>query len=78
MHIAENTLTRAIADIRKMIGSDYGKNYVPGSPRKYQNKSKIDQPPVFIIGHWRSGTTMLHELMIQDPAPFVPQHLPMF
>lgn len=23
-------------------------------------------PPVFIVGHWRSGTTMLHELMVRD------------
>lgn len=23
-------------------------------------------PPVFIIGHWRSGTTLLHELMVRD------------
>jgi len=28
--------------------------------------AKIDQPPVFIIGHWRSGTTYLHELMVRD------------
>ena len=33
----------AIADIRKMIGSDYGKEYVPDAPRKYQNKSKNAQ-----------------------------------
>ncbi len=26
------------------------------------------QPPVFILGHWRSGTTLLHSLMIQNPA----------
>ncbi len=26
------------------------------------------QPPVFILGHWRSGTTMLHTLMIQNPV----------
>lgn len=25
------------------------------------------QPPVFIIGHWRSGTTYLHDLMACDP-----------
>jgi hypothetical protein len=25
------------------------------------------QPPVFIIGHWRSGTTHLHNLLCQDP-----------
>lgn len=24
-------------------------------------------PPIFILGHWRTGTTLLHELMIQDP-----------
>jgi hypothetical protein len=23
-------------------------------------------PPVFIVGHWRSGTTLLHELMVLD------------
>lgn len=25
-------------------------------------------PPVFIIGHWRSGTTHLHNLMSRDPS----------
>ncbi|MCG9892194.1 MAG: sulfotransferase [Thermosynechococcaceae cyanobacterium MS004] len=25
-------------------------------------------PPIFIIGHWRSGTTHLHNLISQDPA----------
>jgi hypothetical protein len=28
--------------------------------------TKIDQPPVFILGHWRSGTTLLHELITLD------------
>lgn len=23
--------------------------------------------PIFILGHWRSGTTLLHEMMIRDP-----------
>jgi hypothetical protein len=27
----------------------------------------IKNPPVFIIGHWRSGTTYLHELLSNDP-----------
>jgi hypothetical protein len=26
-----------------------------------------EEPPVFIIGFWRSGTTLLHSLMCQDP-----------
>ncbi|WP_172992152.1 sulfotransferase family protein [Lacipirellula parvula] len=29
--------------------------------------TELKQPPVFILGHWRSGTTFLHELMIRDP-----------
>lgn len=31
------------------------------------SKTKIEKPPVFIIGHWRSGTTYLHELISNDP-----------
>jgi hypothetical protein len=26
----------------------------------------IQHAPIFIVGHWRTGTTLLHELMIQD------------
>jgi DNA topoisomerase-1 len=33
----------AIADIRAMIGKNYGKEYVPGAARTYQNKSKNAQ-----------------------------------
>jgi hypothetical protein len=29
--------------------------------------TELAAPPVFILGHWRSGTTFLHELMIRDP-----------
>jgi hypothetical protein len=29
---------------------------------------RITQPPIFVIGHWRSGTTHLHNLISQDPA----------
>jgi hypothetical protein len=25
------------------------------------------QPPLFVLGHWRSGTTLLHELLVLDP-----------
>jgi DNA topoisomerase-1 len=33
----------AIADIRTMLGRNYGKEYVPASPREYHNKSKNAQ-----------------------------------
>lgn len=29
--------------------------------------TKIDKSPIFIIGHWRSGTTYIHNLFSQDP-----------
>ena len=35
----------------------------------FRNKlaeSELHGPPVFILGHWRSGTTLLHELMVRD------------
>ena len=44
--------------------------------------TKLAGPPIFIIGHWRSGTTLLHEYMIRDArftfadtyACFAPEH----
>jgi hypothetical protein len=29
-------------------------------------ETEIKFPPLFIVGHWRSGTTLLHELLIRD------------
>jgi len=34
--------------------------------KKYSRK-EIEKDPVFIIGHWRSGTTHLHNILCQDP-----------
>ena len=28
--------------------------------------AELHGPPVFIIGHWRSGTTLMHELLVRD------------
>ena len=28
---------------------------------------QVDDAPVFILGHWRSGTTFLHNILCQDP-----------
>jgi hypothetical protein len=33
---------------------------------KLIDDAQLKEPPVFIIGHWRSGTTFLHELMYLD------------
>lgn len=29
--------------------------------------TQFQQAPVFILGHWRSGTTLLHELLVTNP-----------
>jgi omega-hydroxy-beta-dihydromenaquinone-9 sulfotransferase len=29
-------------------------------------KTRITEPPIFILGHWRTGTTLLHDLLICD------------
>jgi hypothetical protein len=34
--------------------------------KKKLKKIRTDEPPVFIIGFWRSGTTILHSLLCQD------------
>lgn len=31
------------------------------------NAVKVPESPVFILGHWRSGTTLLHNIISQDP-----------
>ena len=44
--------------------------------------TEVEDDPIFVIGHWRSGTTLLHELLILDPrhtyadtfACFAPSH----
>ncbi len=35
-------------------------------------RTQITEPPLFILGHWRSGTTLLHELLILDPRHTCP------
>jgi hypothetical protein len=36
------------------------------------NRTTVHNAPVFIVGHWRSGTTLLHELLIRDPRHAFP------
>ena len=45
-------------------------------------RTEVEHHPIFIIGHWRSGTTLLHELLVLDDrhtypdtyACFAPKH----
>lgn len=50
--------------------------------KKKIDAAKLHGPPVFIVGHWRSGTTLMHELISLDPRfnfpsnfeAFIPTH----
>src|SRR6516225_881278 len=49
---------------------------------RWVSKTVMAAPPIFIGGHWRAGTTLLHELLVLDerhPGPtnyecLVPHH----
>ncbi|MEN6557459.1 MAG: sulfotransferase [Thermoguttaceae bacterium] len=40
--------------------------------RRKIDRTRIDYDPIFVIGHWRSGTTLLHELLVRDPRHTYP------
>jgi hypothetical protein len=40
--------------------------------RRRISQVELKAAPLFILGHWRSGTTFLHELLIRDPAHTFP------
>lgn len=59
-----------------LLGAVIGRAPISAVEKIYTNaqlKSSGDMPPpVFIVGHWRSGTTHLYNLMVQDDFGFVP------
>ncbi|MEM7457533.1 MAG: sulfotransferase, partial [Planctomycetota bacterium] len=42
------------------------------------DREELVAPPVFITGHWRSGTTLMHELMSLDPGLAFPNNYDAF
>jgi hypothetical protein len=41
------------------------------SEAKYRRKAEaapLEHPPVFVMGHWRTGTTLMHDLFSEDPS----------
>ena len=51
------------------LASFYNSKFKRLEDKKYDaliRQTKINEPPIFLIGHWRSGTTYLHNLISQD------------
>jgi len=55
-------LTKAISGILGAIGK-----YEDWHFEKKINEFEIKEAPIFIIGFWRSGTTLMHNLITQNP-----------
>ncbi|RMG77870.1 MAG: sulfotransferase [Bacteroidetes bacterium] len=58
-----NCLKLTILSIRNSI---YARKEVEQFGHQIE-QTAIENPPIFILGHWRSGTTLLHKLMSLDP-----------
>ena len=54
--VSVNSVMNAV--LRWSLNSSHGRRV---------RETVIDRHPVFVIGHWRTGTTLLHELLIRDP-----------
>lgn len=61
--LAMAAIVSGIAPINDLLGGT--QRLIHG--RRIDN-TELAGPPVFIVGHWRSGTTLLHELMVKDDA----------
>jgi len=59
MHIVASAIL--FAPMNSLLNAIQGLFY-----RRKIARTKIE-PPIFIVGHWRSGTTFLHELLARDP-----------
>ena len=82
-------LTRILLANRFHVDWQYGDKlaylYVTGGMHTFLNvlerrlfSERIDstellEPPVFLLGHWRNGTTFLHNLLCKDPNHTFPR-----
>jgi len=40
--------------------------------RRRANALPLDEAPIFVMGHWRTGTTLMHDLLASNPALYFP------
>jgi omega-hydroxy-beta-dihydromenaquinone-9 sulfotransferase len=56
---ARNTLGCAVTSVLGLVQRYWYGNRIARTP--------LSEPPLFILGHWHSGTTLLHDLLGLDP-----------
>jgi hypothetical protein len=55
-----------LIDIMSIFGIPF-RFYEKWRLNKKISSTELSDQPIFIVGHWRSGTTHLHNLLVQDP-----------
>lgn len=60
------------------VGNMVGRWFTTGLYGDAVRRTDLVGPPVFVIGHWRTGTTLLHELLCLDPRFGSPTYLHCF
>lgn len=64
--IAPSRLPRAAAITAASIGNEVLRGITLAIWGRGMRRARIEADPVIVIGHWRSGTTLLHELLACD------------
>src|SRR5262249_9093410 len=52
------------------IVNSFARNFEERRFGKAVRRTQITEPPLFVLGHWRSGTTHLHNLLAEDTDQF--------
>ena len=65
-HVDRKFLPRALVVTLSTLATSPLRIYESLRYRKAVERTEIHAAPIFIIGHWRSGTTHLHNLLAQD------------
>jgi hypothetical protein len=68
--VAPSRLPRALAITAFALANSHFARQQKRRYARHVGATELPAPPLFIIGHWRSGTTFLHELLALD-AGFV-------
>lgn len=62
---------RRAGRLAAMLAASGGNSLLAGLERiafgRAARRTDLAGPPVFVVGHWRSGTTLLHEWLARDP-----------
>ncbi|MBN1197839.1 MAG: sulfotransferase [Bacteroidales bacterium] len=66
------TISRVLFLLQSSLWSSLFSRIEAITYREALRNTPVPPDPIFIIGHWRTGSTLLHQLMAQDPELVAP------